>query len=691
MSESIDTLARASAEPDLNFLTTEYQRAKNDGGMVTRLVEAENLRFCRWTSQTEDGLKHQRNQPARVEVSPWEGAFDTRQPVNDDVINGLTDLLTVSFWNARVRDDPVSGSRLSVVQCAEVRQMVGWLVKGALSDSLPNEVELAAQCMNTVGHAVVYTGWREEFALKKEKLDLQQILAMAQQAGPQAELFASQILDPAGEATAAAMLQQSFPHLKTSRAQRVVRELRESGIAEFPNRQQTRNLPEVLVLRPGDDVFVPPETTELPLARVIFRRQYLSPQQVEAQGTVAGWDEDFITQTASQTGPYSGMEQSTGYDTTSAWMAKNLCEIVYAYTQANDEDGVPGVYVTVFNPNLSGTYGRHDLLDYATGSPFIALRSEVASRRLLDSRGVPETFLKTGQNVVKAAVDATLDRALIELKPPVVRNGMAPTDTPLGPDARLTELIPGETRWMEPPRGNPQLMFNLLEWFRNQVDDHFGRLSENTPPSLSQMRQNRLVDRWLRGWSDVFKQALVLTYQYLSTEEIAAILGRPPQLTVQDIQSNRMLLKFDVRSLDSDWVNEMMKSIATYVLPNDAGGTVDRAKLMSWWMSYLDPTLAEEVLVDQGGAAQKVFKDVRDETVAIMAGNEPMLEDASNDPTGPMKLQFLQQIAQSNPRMLQAAQQDPQMQERFKKYSENLQQAAVQQQNKVNGRLGVKQ
>jgi len=180
MPNSLAEQVRATTEPDINALIEEYQRAKTDGAMCTRLQDAEDIRFTRWDSQDDDGLKHQKNLPAGTRVSPWESCFDTRQPIADDVIQGLVDLLTVAFWNARVRSDPVNGSRLSAMQAAEMRQMTNWLAHGPLGAGLPKEVELAAQGAATVGHAVIYAGWRAETTLRKETLSVEAIWQMAQ-------------------------------------------------------------------------------------------------------------------------------------------------------------------------------------------------------------------------------------------------------------------------------------------------------------------------------------------------------------------------------------------------------------------------------------------------------------------------------------------------------------------------------
>jgi hypothetical protein len=68
-------------------------------------------------------------------------------------------------------------------------------------------------------------------------------------------------------------------------------------------------------------------------------------------------------------------------------------------------------------------------------------------------------------------------------------------------------------------------------------------------------------------------------------------------------------------------------------------------------------------------------------------GNPPKLREM--DPAAQMRLQFLQQIVQANPKYQQALGEDKLFATSMQKYSENLQFSVQQQQNAVTGRLGV--
>jgi hypothetical protein len=101
----------------------------------------------------------------------------------------------------------------------------------------------------------------------------------------------------------------------------------------------------------------------------------------------------------------------------------------------------------------------------------------------------------------------------------------------------------------------------------------------------------------------------------------------------------------------------------------------------------IDPTLASELVMQTGPASQKMFKETNDEVALMSLGNPPALRE--NDPTAAMRLQFTQQVLQSNPKYQAQLQQDPLFQANLQKYLENLQFSVQQQQNAVTGRLGV--
>ena len=106
-----DVMARVGEEPNVPALTEELRRSATDYGCFARIDRVEQVRYCRWAGQTDDGKKWNdanRNKPA----FPWDGASDTRIPLADEVINGLVDLCSTSFWRSMLRVSPSNVSQL---------------------------------------------------------------------------------------------------------------------------------------------------------------------------------------------------------------------------------------------------------------------------------------------------------------------------------------------------------------------------------------------------------------------------------------------------------------------------------------------------------------------------------------------------------------------------------------------------
>jgi hypothetical protein len=146
-------------------------------------------------------------------------------------------------------------------------------------------------------------------------------------------------------------------------------------------------------------------------------------------------------------------------------------------------------------------------------------------------------------------------------------------------------------------------------------------------------------------------------------------------------------LRFDVRDLSTDFMVEKLKAIATGVLPLDAAGVVDRAKLVALTLAWIDPSLARSVISDQQAAAQKLFKQVQDDMAQMFLGNEVMMTE--NDPTSGRQLQYAQQIIGANPKYQEALARDERTRGLVEQWSKNKQFAAMQEQNKITGRIGV--
>jgi hypothetical protein len=702
-----DPLAHADNEPRVDALIKEFDLAMNQGpgrstgNQATDIAVAETTRYNWRAGKSHDGLLHQKNMPSGVTVRPYDHRPDTDCFLTDETVNAQVDLDMVALHNSRAKATATHAAQLTSKQMAQVRSLVNWMRNGPLLKDLVDDGELLSQTKNTLGWAVLHPCWRKRHGLRRETLTLEQITALAQQAGPDSALgqLPLLILDETLEAQAVEMALQAYPYLKKKTATRIVRELRADGTTEFLYRELMENGPALKVLIPGITFFCAAETGKLSRSRAIFTLENYSQAELEAMVIDEGWDQDFVDAAIAKAGQSSsGLYAHARQDTSH----RNI-EILTSYVRSVDEDGVSGIYCTVFSKFVNNLYAKHFLLDYAHNEyPFIEVRTEVNGLRPNDCRGAAEV-LRTDQFAVKRAQDAILID--LELSTPSMLKRTGPTMSKLPP-----EITPGGV-WNGPPGSNLEAM-DLTQFSKPDMaqavisniyvkrDAYFGLPNNEAAshPSRWQSRQQRNAIRWLVPWGQAFWQLAVLCCDEYSEDELTIILGCPPLINSQMLLKYQIQLQYDMKMLDTDYIVELVKAVSQFVLPFDRSGTVDMSKFVSWILSSFDPTLADEITNTQAGASAAVFNEVRQEVAWIMQGNEANY--TQNDPTAGQKLQFLGQILQQNPAyqaiLLPAIQGQPNPQfnamvfAKMKKYEENLQHSVQETQiSPAQGRLGV--
>lgn len=93
-------------------------------------------------------------------------------------------------------------------------------------------------------------------------------------------------------------------------------------------------------------------------------------------------------------------------------------------------------------------------------------------------------------------------------------------------------------------------------------------------------------------------------------EEIQKITGSG-NIPRSDMMQFDFVLKYDVRELDTEYVDKKLATISQYVIPQDAGGVLDRNKLIGMVTKAISPDIAEELIIDQTTASQKCIMMLR--------------------------------------------------------------------------------
>lgn len=750
MNDDSETLIN-SLDAHVDLLIEEFKQAGTlPNGLYDTAYNEETRRMI-WAGQSPDGRKWDELQPEGKPALPWNGASDTRVPVVDGVINFSVVLLTAAFRKAELRGTTVNTDNTDLA--AGVSDYLHWMVHTKHKKALRLEAELAVQYAGEYGFAVAYVGWEREIGKRRVSVNLQQLQQVAQQAqpaqpgmtppdgagtaNPMAQ-FVAGITDPTQDEASAEMLRglyrqyviqqmaasgfyeqeltdESLLDLKLSAAKKYIKELRATGTADVPMPYVMRNDPLVRVCRPFQEILAARGTMMLQQARALFWRRWMTVAELESK-RADGWDPAWIEAAKKTKGSSStwanawGAVSPTGPTTKTVggetWLKvtdgqTQLVEVVYGYVKKVDEDGVTGVYETIFSPHLDKNpddaavvdfCAKHELLGYAHGQyPFVELKRENIGRALTDSRSVAE-IAGTWQNEEKKQRDMLFNRADWDTLPPVKVPKLGGVDYKLGPGAQVPMSRAQDISAINLNAPPATLALELVNLLKLQTAEYFGLFNQQVHPALQAIQQEKLGDDYYTFWGEVLMMMFALSLQY-NPQQIVAVTGNQqlqgldPFTIMEDVM---MGLEFDLKDLNPDYLLQKLDIINQKIIPGDVSGTLDRAGLTAYQARAVDPRLAQRFVQDQRGASQKVFDDVQKNVANAMLGFEPNYQDAANDPTAPMKMQFLQQLMQSNPKVQEWMAKDERFKALLQNYAKNLQMGVDQQQNKQVGRIGVK-
>ena len=694
-SASSDPLAIATAIPDVGDLLSEYNRAMINSTQGNLTTKFDDVRFARWAGQSEDGKKHSNLRNEGDPAWPFEGASDVRNRLIDSTCNELSALMVTAFERATIRTSGIDMNDMTISGIATT--LLHWIRDSKMPLELRREAELGAQYAFQYGWSAFFVGWRQNISKREQPVTMNEIMALAQQSqSPTLMQLPDLIMQQSDEA--AAILEATIPDLTATDAKRMVKELAETGATTRDEEYVSKNLPEIIALKPWDEVLVPPETADLQRARVIFRRTWMSEVEIREKITTEGWNADWVELAVQMAGKSSTMYNTNILPSTELLVYnginyQNMIEIVYCYTKSLDGKA-PCIYYTVIcpqagidHPKEKISYAIHERLDYAHGEyPFVEFRRECIRRAIIDTRGVPE-LAHTDQDEVKAQHDSIRDYTAFATLPPIKVVKRIGAINRIGPGVSLPVVNQSDYTFMEPPAREPGVAFNLIQRVEASHAAYFGTLNGQVDPRKTQLSQQMMVNTWLLTWRTIFRQMFSLCCQYMSPAEIQRITGGQLPQSLSEIHNEfDLTVKFDVMDLDKDYIAQKIDFL-TKVAQLDTGGVLNRNKLTEMMIQAIAPEVAKDLILNPQDASKQMFKDVQSDIGNMLLGNEALYQE--NDPTAQTKLQYTQQIMQSNPKAQAALQQDENFKALFDNYVKSLQMSIMQQQNAQIGRIGV--
>jgi hypothetical protein len=691
---------RMSNEPDLDLLQSELTDILEDAGRNSRRRDDfDDVRYCRWDGQSDDGRKHEEHLGHRP--TPWENASDTQIRLADRLINEHIHMVTEAFFRSNMN---VTGVETSDNKKASYwRDALSYFLEQRMLPELRREVELLAQEVFSGSPAIGILGvyWQQEVVMRMKRFSVQDVIMMVQEMGGD-ETAVQEIIqvlqDPDMEEQGIALLSQVFTGVKEKVLKKGLKEFRETGETKLPSPTQHENRPRFVAHKLYDDIFVDANCTELDRARVIMRREWLSETELREKIITEGFNEDFVEAVLEKAEGVSGVAEydfrnpiQVGVNVLGKGVEGDfdgLYEIFYAYQRHYDEDtNVPAIWCTAFSSHVQDKYGKHQMLEYGHNQmPFVLFSRERLSRSIFDSRGIPE-LVATNQYETKVQRDLRLDASQISVIPPLLVNARrGGLNLLVAPASQMTITRPDDIQWLNPPVPSQ----GSIEAENATVLDAERYFGNPEKPEAKQLYQQYMVNRWLDSWREALSQALSLCQQYLPPEFVARLTGGAvEEIAVQqdDIAGRYDLsLRFSVDVLNQEFMEKKLDAV-TKLTQFDVTGALDRSKLLEIIAESIDPMLAKQVVMDKQSASQKEIEDEQLSWVRIMNEIEPPPKEGVNFE---LRSQVAQQIFQTSQELQEKMAEKPLVKQLADNRMKYLQFGISQQENAQIGRVGVK-
>jgi len=729
-----ETIARSSPELDRRQFSTLHAQFRacaplQESWFLVR--DADETRYNIWANQSPDGRKHKDLFPDGGFDGPWDRSSDFRPGWVDDIINAKV-ALDCEAWDRAFRVQAHKPEDAG--QSARVRMWFEYLRKSRLLNEIQRERELSSQWRHQYGACLVKVEWDCQLAYVPRVVTLTDLMEAGATAAEFAPFFET-IKDPSLDAENAnylELLYQTYVRasvplrlgfepaaLTEERVKRALTELRERQETVLPMPELVRNVPMARALKLGRQVFVPRGTTDIQGAAVIFELEWLTLAEAEGMARVEGWSEDFTEKLKQHVGEYSEWRRDDAGDlrfvTYQDEDADPRVQIIRAYRKQVDEQGVLGIYETVFHHAIevcrdeeSGEteplYAKHGLFETPLGTryPFVELRAEWNDRALLASRGVPR-MLASHETQIKSHMDMVTNHADITTLPPVnepdyaggvglamgVGKGRGAKEVAgydYSPFAKNTIWrAENKPEFMQPPAREPKVALELMTMIRTDMLRRAGLPVPDEHPAVANARLPHNIAKFLTGWSEVFQMMWQMTARYLEDRDWQRVVGndapplnRDPRVIEAEFD---YIMEFDARTLDPEFLTEQNKALAA-IAQGDRNGVIDGAEITRLQVQLWNPAWADRIIKDQRNATAELRRKVRQDLDSMWNGSPPELVE--NDPTAGMQMEFAQQFIGQNPFWASAMTQDggsPQAQvfrQHVEQWLKNRQQSVVE-------------
>ena len=613
-SKNLESLRGTGGDSDISPEDLmEYQRAINDVILAPDQSEwwrqdGGYVRFNLWRGAIDGRVD---SKVTGKEAYPYEGAADNRIFLVDDIIEEVIDLCMTALLRAQIECEPVGGAA-DEDKARKATVLLKWLIGKMGKEWLDqHEILLNFMCQDTPAVAMMRIGWHTEQVLEMEKLTREELGERIQESevrsqkgegqngqngggegkngqngqngGGQGETTPGQSeaavrlemalampegADPAMDEWLVATIMGVVEGIKPGRAKLIARALRRGEEAEYPHVTDKIGWPRLDARRFAEDFFVPQYTRRFE-DYMWFETEWLTGSDVRAKRDTGEWNKEFCEDVLANEGKYAFplWEQNYNRGTVSGNQTdayhKGEYQVVWVWHMATNADGIRGRYYAIIHQNSKHTaFGRRLYREGASHWPAVVHRRENLDSYLLDSRGVGVIAGPT-QGLLKAMYDNCWDHADISMVPPLQSNGYSnAADMTMEKLGIIATDRPGaELKYLAPQQAITSGV-QTIELLKGEMNQRWKRRTKDSDPASIQMREERIVGKFLAGVEDELSILFDTAMNNMSDTDLQMVMleGQPIARSMKEIEGKYdVRLRFNPMELDQEKMTKLFK------------------------------------------------------------------------------------------------------------------------------------
>lgn len=643
-------------------------------------AESYNDKRNHWKGKSEDLRKH------GPDSFPWPGASDMEAHLISKLLDVLIGMIMEAMKYADIKARPTETN--DAARSSVVSGFLKWMTQSGYIKNFKKEIERSFNYLLEKGIAITYVGYN------KKDFPVNQLITIDQIANASPDI-AESIQNGKDEKSIIKMAMAAFEGIDEKDVKRAIRELRKNGVAEFPMIQRIIDAPTVKSPMPDGEFVFPPWVDDPQESPACFYICDYTVQELENKKRNEGWDAGFTDYVISH---YKGTDIDDDFindeRNLEASLISNINQkesrvrLIHCYQRLVNDDGVEGIYETVVHRKFTGNhaegiqgYAKRELMNGYDDYPVEVTRLSEDSGRLYNTRSLP-MLLRGIQMQIKIEMDSRIDRSSRSTLPEtMIPANMAVPERGPGRIIRFLRS-PDEVKYAEtPPSTNDSIEIQaMLDQLANEI------VGLNTENPYSQFRSKFIIDKAMEHLAKVLKLCFKNFQRFGPDEKFFKVTGiaDPMVMTKGDPNEDYDIIIGAGSVLDDPDVVEKKFAQMDQLVMYDRNGKINIDKYIEIRANYIDPMMADSILLEGQEAQERVKENVTNDLAKIYAG----IEVPARPNGGSIAIDAINRY-ESQPDIQQRISNDELFAERLDKYKSQYIFQIQQMQNAETGRIGT--